>query len=49
LNAFSVVAKAPGNCADALPVVPTTDNFPNIHDADLVIGHVLFSSLLMNW
>ena len=46
VNGLTVVAQDPGNLTDRLPCVPTANDFPNVHGADLVISHVS-SSLLV--
>jgi len=39
-DGLPVVAQCPGDLADVLPAMMPADHFPDIHDAELVIGQI---------
>lgn len=39
-NGFAIISQGVRNLRDAVMIIPTTNDFPNVHDADLAKSHV---------
>jgi hypothetical protein len=41
---MTIISQSFGNLRDAVMIVPTANDFPNIHDVDLAKSHVVLQS-----